>query len=88
MDNRAHLLKSRREMLRTSALGFGHLALMSLLAEDAAANFAAQEAQEGRPRRPRAAVQAPRGCPGAPKGRLEAPRARQRESQMEPQGSH
>ena len=47
MENRAHLLKSRREMLRTSALGFGHLALMSLLAEDAAANFAAQEAQEG-----------------------------------------
>ena len=34
-------------MLRTSALGFGHLALASLLANDAAANLAAQVTLEG-----------------------------------------
>ena len=46
-ENPASFLKSRRELLRTSALGLGNLALATLLAEDAAANPAAKTAREG-----------------------------------------
>ena len=62
MENQAHFLKSRREMLRTSALGFGHLALASLVAEDAAASPATRAASQGslEPRVPPLAARAKR----------------------------
>jgi len=62
VENQAHFLKSRREMLRTSALGFGHLALASLVAEDAAASPATRAASQGslEPRVPPLAARAKR----------------------------
>ena len=47
MEHRNFILRSRREMLQTSALGFGHLALASLLAQDAAAKNADPLARQG-----------------------------------------
>ncbi len=50
-EDEAHGLKNRRELLKRSALGFGHLALGSLLASQASAPSAAGEgrATEGPP---------------------------------------
>ena len=40
VENPGPILNTRREVLRTSALGFGQLALASLLREDALGNTA------------------------------------------------